>query len=255
MEELINSGRGSDYDRYEALTLQKEQLEKDAEDYYFAYIREFGELTTASFELKIDCIALKKEISLYVSAKNAGRKLRAEDVAEFLKIQMSSYREELARMLKEKEIAGKSVQIGYADEFQIKSIYKRLAKLLHPDISPLTGKYPALAELFQRIVVAYRCNDLKELRKLEVLVNRELEEHGINDFSMIIPDISDRIAELLDDIEHIVSHEPYTYKKILDDPDAVEDKKRRLTEEIGEYKKYKAELEEQLRRIKELVNG
>jgi len=88
--EIIHIAANGDYEKYEQLTLQKEELEKEAELYYVAYIREFGEMLTHAFELKVDCISLKKEIALYVAAKNSGRTISAEEVEEYLKTHMSA---------------------------------------------------------------------------------------------------------------------------------------------------------------------
>jgi len=249
--EMVHVAPNGDYERYESLTLQKEQLEKDADQYYISYVKEFGELTTTAFEVKIECIALKKEIALYVAAKNNGRKITQEEIDIYLREHMTAYREELNRMLKEKEAAKHTTPASSYTVAQVKTIYRRLAKMLHPDISPLTEKYPNLSELFNRVIIAYKYNDLKELQKLEVLINKELEENGIDNFSMVIPDISERIEELEKDIDAIVSSEPYTYKNLLEDEDAVADKKKQLQEEIDSYNQYKAELTEKLKEIKD----
>ena len=48
----------------------------------------------------------------------------------------------------------------------------------------------------------------------------------------------------------IISSEPYTYKYLLEDDDAVDEKKRELEKEIEEYGAYKAELTARLEEIK-----
>ena len=249
--EIVHIAPNGDYTRYEELMLQKEELEKEADYCQIAYIREFGELITKAFELKVDCIALKKEIALYIAAKNSGKTVTAQEVAEYLKKHMTAYRQELDRMLKEKEEAKKTEPISSYAAAQVKTIYRRLAKMLHPDISPLTGNYPQLGELFNRVIIAYKCNDLKELQKLEVLIKKQLDDNGIENFAMVIPDITERIIELENDIDFIVNSEPYAYKKLLFDADAVEKKKQELNAEIKEYTDYKNELSEKLKEIKE----
>lgn len=249
--EIVHIDTTGDYTRYEELTLQKEELEKEAEQYQIAYIKEFGELITKAFESKVDCIALKKEIAFYIAAKNSGKTVTAEQVSEYLKKHMTAYKQELARILEAKEQAKKATPISSFAEAQIKTIYRRLAKMLHPDISPLTGNDPLLGELFQRVIIAYKCNDLKELQKLEVLIKKQLDDNGIGNFNVVIPDIAERIDELEKEIDAIVNSEPYTYKKLLRDADAVEKKKHELTAEIKEYTDYKTELSAKLKEIKE----
>ena len=48
----------------------------------------------------------------------------------------------------------------------------------------------------------------------------------------------------------IISSEPYTYKYLLEDDDAVDEKKRELEKEIEDYSAYKAELTAKLEEIK-----
>ena len=248
--DIVHFVPDGEYERYEELTLLKDQYEKEADLYHKAYIREFGDLMTESFQLKIECIALKKEIALYIKAKNAGSTITGGEVKRLLEVQMSGYYEELDSMIKQRNASKQGRPISNYEAEQIKKLYRKLAKLLHPDISPLTADHPALADYFNRIILAYKRNDLKELRKLEVLVNKELEANGIEGFNAVIPDAAERIEELERDIDMIISSEPYTYKYLLEDDDAVDEKKRELEKEIEDYSAYKAELTARLEEIK-----
>ena len=248
--EIVHFDPNGNYERYEELTLKKDQYEKEADLYQKAYTREFGDLMTESFQLKIDCIALKKEIALYVKAKNQGKEITPEEVQEYLDKHMSGYYAELKDMIKKRDSSKKGSMISSYEEEQIKKTYRRLAKLLHPDISPLTADFPQLYELFRMVINAYKRNDLKDLRKLEVLINKELEDNGIEGFDVIVPDMEDRIEELERDINEIITSIPYVYKDLLDDREAVAEKKQDLNDEIEEYKKYKDELTVKLEEIK-----
>lgn len=248
--EMIHIAPGGDYARYEELTLKKDQYEKEADLYQLAYIREFGELITESFQLKIECIALKKEIAIYVKAQNAGQTITPEEVKAYLKKHMAGYNEELKRMIEQKNASKTSRLISESEAAKVKSKYRKLAKLLHPDISPIIGQYPQFGELFNRITLAYKCNDLKELEKLEVLVNKALEENGVEGFDVVIPNIEERIEEIEAEIDAIIHSLPYTYKKLLEDKEAIEEKKAELTADIHEYTQYKKELNEKLSAIK-----
>ena len=154
--DIVHIVPDGEYERYEELTLMKDRYEKDADLYQQAYIREFGELITESFQLKVECIALKKEIALYVKAKNAGEKVNVEDVRKFLETRMAGYYNELKSMIEAKDAAKKSRPISNYEAQQIKKLYRKLARLLHPDISPLTRDDPVLADYFNRIIRAYK---------------------------------------------------------------------------------------------------
>ena len=66
---------------------------------------------------------------------------------------------------------------------------------------------------------------------------------------MEIPDLEDRIAEVQKEIEDIKSKEPYTYRTLLEDGEAVERKKQELASELETYKKYHQELTELTEKI------
>ena len=86
-------------------------------------------------------------------------------------------------------------------------------------------------------------------------VAAELEDNGIEGFDVIVPDMQDRIEELEKDIDDIINSIPYVYKNLLEDREAVAEKKADLQSEIDEYRKYKEELTEKLEEIKGGENG
>ena len=62
MDELIKKENGK-YKKYEELLLKRDQLNKEAGAIHTLYIKEFGELLLEDFELKVECIKKKKQIS------------------------------------------------------------------------------------------------------------------------------------------------------------------------------------------------
>lgn len=246
--DIIRVANG-DYGRYEELLLQRDQLEKEAFGYQQAYTREFGDLTVEAFQLKIDCISLKKSISFCIAAKNRGEEADVSQLTDYLAAQMAVYRKQLEDMIAERDAAQKGKPISVYEVGEIKKIYRRIAKLLHPDISTLTVDYPKLGELFGRVMIAYQCNDLQELRDLEVLINKVLADNGVGSVNIVIPDIANRILDLENEIGQILGTEPYLYKELLSDAFRTQEKKDELSKEIIEYKAYKAQLESQLREL------
>ena len=58
------------------------------------------------------------------------------------------------------------------------------------------------------------------------------------------PAVSQNIAELEKEIKEVVSTDPYQFKYILEDPEAIKLKKEELTEELKEYEEYAESLKE-----------
>ena len=138
------------------------------------------------------------------------------------------------------------------DMLRIKSIYRKLAKLIHPDINPIVVDNENLMDLWNRIVIAYQCNELKEIQELEVLVHKALEQLGVDEIEIDIPDINIKIDELNKEIHDIQTTDPFLYKYLLEDENAVEEKKQSLAQELEEYQNYAKELDDV---IETLVSG
>ncbi len=100
-----------------------------------------------------------------------------------------------------------------------------------------------MRELWQRILIAYHHNDVKELSELEVLVRKELKELGLDDVKADIPDIEEKIEALKDEIQMIMGTEPYSLSYLVEDEEASEKKKAELQKELESYQEYHKQLE------------
>ncbi len=161
----------------------------------------------------------------------------------YLKQEMAGYCSTLRSMIEDNERCEKS---GTSTEYEVersKKIYRRLAKLLHPDINPQTDLSAKLTELWGRIQDAYHANDVKSLAELEVLAKKALEELGLGSIQVEIPGLKEKIAELKDEIRGITNTEPYTHGALLADEQAVEEKKAELNKELESYQRYAEELD------------
>ena len=118
---------------------------------------------------------------------------------------------------------------------KIKKLYYRLAKQIHPDMNLKTNEIPELKELWQRIVVSYRANDLEELEEAEILVNKFLVDHHLDGNEIKIQDIDTKIEKLKEQIQKIKETNPYQYRFLLQDQEAVQNKKRELQKELEEH--------------------
>ncbi len=75
------------------------------------------------------------------------------------------------------------------------------------------------------------------------------EAERINDLSngdnieIDIPDIEDKIAELEEDIRRLMDADPYQYKFLLSDKEAIEEKKASLAQQLKTYQEYGGQLD------------
>ena len=177
------------YDEYWELLVKRDQLFKEAGSYMTAYTAEFGDLISANFELKIECIKKKKMISYCRRRMNRGLSIDANRMQEEIEKEMELYYVQLKEMIRDTENAKNAESIGEYRSRRAKKIYRRLAKLLHPDINKKTMEDENLKELWTRIATAYQHSDVDELDDLEVLFHKALEEMGDEGFEIDFSDI------------------------------------------------------------------
>lgn len=238
--------KNSSYERYEKLLMRRDSLRKEAAQINMNYIKELGTLILEVFQKKMECIQKKKTISFYQAALNRGDAMDPAALKAFLEKEMAEYQEQLNQMLDDNDRAKHMKMISEREVLEIKKIYRKLAKQLHPDINPLTAESEELSALWNRIVLAYTCNSLKDLKELEVLAQKALEQMGNGTLEIEIPDIEAKMEELEDEIRVILETDPYQYKYILESPDLKAEKKRSLKEELEQYCEYEAELDQVL---------
>ena len=233
-------------ERYEAALLRRDNLIKEAEQYHFEYIREFGDLIQRSFELKIECIRKKKEIAFCQKLANQGKKIKRSDLVAFIEKEMEEYRKELKALVEDVKASKESRTLSPLEVKKVKEIYRRMAKLIHPDLHPELAGNEELKVLWERIMIAYTHNQLKELQELEVMVNAFLKNNGIVPSELEIPDLEDKILKVEKEIEKIITTDPYLFKLLLTDPVSRQERKQEYLDEIGSYEKYSAQLSEVL---------
>lgn len=235
------------YAKYERMILERDRCRKEAKLAETRYIHTFGDLITAVFKQKIECISLKKMLSYCLSYVNRNENIDLNNVLIKIKVEMTQYHTQLKEMIAENEMCKKLEKISESDALRVKQIYRRIAKKLHPDLNPQTEQHEELLELWQRNVIAYRCNNLEELEAVEVLTEQALANLGQEKTLVDIPDIDEKIEEIRKEIKKIKSTDPYLYRIILNDNELIKEKKRELQDELNEYKEYTEQLKRQLK--------
>lgn len=247
---IVRTGNAA-YSKYEELLIRRDEVSKQAYIYEREYVRTFGDLILEVFNMKIEAIRKKKTIRFCQIYANKGQKVDRHALEVYLAREMAEYRAQLARMVEDNENAKKSRRITEADLLRIKRIYRHLVKRIHPDINPATNNNVELRGLWQRMLIAYNCNDLKEMEEIEVLVSSFLEKLGMGTPDIDIPDIEEKMIGIEAEIRQIRSTDPYQFKYLLEDASAVEEKKAELRRELEEYEEYGRQLDQVLKGLME----
>lgn len=241
--------RGGDYDRYEELVLRRDQLRREAGEYQVRFVARFGAQMVRGFERRIACIRKKKLIGYYQQAINRGEAIDQERIDALLQEEMAEYERQLKEKMAAAKAAGKAKAIPELEALRVRRLYRQIARKIHPDSHPQTAQLPQLLELWNRAVLEYRCNNLAGLEETAVLVDRALAQLGLGSLRIEVPDIATRIRGLEEEIRQIVATDPYRYGELLDDPDAVREKERELSEQEETYQKYEQELDKVIEEI------
>ena len=237
------------FDRYEELLLRKNDLKKECFQLEQEYIRVFGEDIMAVFRKQIECAKKVKTIEFCQRYLNRGAEPDTAELQAFVKQETQELLDHLQAMTEEYEQSKTATKITEAEAVQIKSLYRRIVKRLHPDTHPEISGSEKLQDLWNQVIIAYECNSLDDLKELEVLVSSALSELGNKAYNTDIPDLQDRIAKVEAEIKEIMDKDPYQYKFLLNDPVAIQTKKKALAEEKQNYIDYSAALDEKLESI------
>jgi len=243
MNDLIWVKDGN-YDRYEELLLRKNDLKKECLHLEEEYTRVFGEQIIAVFRKKVECAKKKKAIEFCQISLNHGQMPDESALKNFILKETAALQNHLEQMTNEYAHANDFTTITDVELTKIKTIYRKIAKKLHPDMNPMVRESEQLQNLWLDTLSAYNRNDLKELRELDVLVSKALADTSGETHILIIPDIEDKILALEEEIQHIMDTDPYQYKFLLLDQEAVTSKKDALAEELKTYQEYSAQLDD-----------
>lgn len=83
------------------------------------------------------------------------RRIRAENLIskqpnEYVTQQMTEYRKQLMDMVSEFNSTKSDAQLSPLDAKEIKAIYSKIARRLHPDMSPVIQEHSEFAELWEQ---------------------------------------------------------------------------------------------------------
>lgn len=138
---------------------------------------------------------------------------------------------------------------------RLKSLYRKIVKLLHPDMNPdVTMEQQAL---FRDAVRAYKEEDIDRLQEISDLLDAEIFPERAGDspedlakLKKIRDGLLAAIAALEAEIRKIKETRPYLYKFFLEDEDAVQERRKSLLALIRELDDQILGMEKRLEEMK-----
>lgn len=221
------------------------------------YMLKLGSIEYKAYEAQCAALRLKRKIDLIQAKKNRQEKIIISAIEETLDEEFAEYQKQLDEQIDKVNAAikrSKAEVLSDEENKELKKLYRKIAKALHPDINPDVSE--AQVQLFDNAVSAYKSGDLGTLRIISEMVgNNSLPEQHKDAMTQLVEE-RERLEGLLESIresiENIKSEYPYTMKDILEDTKKTEQKKQELESVIEQYNElisiYKAKIEEMLRR-------
>jgi len=254
MQDIIKV-KSASYKRYEELLQEKEELLKEAENYRVQYEQFFDALSKEVNIARMDCVKKRKIISYCKSKLSSCEDIVRVQLDEFVEKAMKDYQETLDFLNDSGNEQEPKKEILADEGKNLKSLYRSLAKLVHPDMNPDIQDDEVIQDLWNRANIAYNCQDEEELEELNVLVNRYLEKTNRRFIEYEIPDINEKIFNLNRKIYRITHTNPYQYRLILEDEETREKKKEELNKELSDYRRYGEELDREISTLETFIKN
>lgn len=218
----------------------------------------YKELSEAYNELKEELEKLEDELELQEEELEKTKEFIEDETIEQEYEEVKSYYEEFENEYKHtKESFENSIQLNEDDKKELKSLYKKAARLCHPDIVPDELKEKA-HDLMQKLNEAYSQKDISKVKEIlyslqngtsfevssETIEDKELLKIKIKEYLKNIESIKTEIEEIKEDVTYqtILEIDDWDeYFKNLKDEFEIE--KKRLEEEAREVLEEKEPLE------------
>ena len=239
------------------LILEKnELLYKKKPELINIYLRSVGNLEVELCEIRAeavrikyitDVIRIRMQFKREIDIEYIERKAYEEGSVVFKKIEIPE---------NEREEEKKEKPLNKYEEEELKLIYRKVIKLLHPDLG--ADRTPAEERLLRDAIEAYEYRDVHALRSIALA----LEDSG-TDYKYfrqdedILTALAGKISvlykrkEVLDEsLKQIKSDFPFNHEQFLSDPVKVEKKQKKLEAGISSEKEKLEKLKDKLRYYK-----
>lgn len=242
MDDIIigECGYDRDIEEYRTLIVKRERLKKEGKLFLHEYLREFGELIEEYYNLKIECIKCKKIIAYCIAFANRGESVYMKELQSHIETVMQNYYEEI-RIISN-VINAKTHRISLYELHKIKKLYYQIVNMIHPDLHPKLFAHEEISLLWEQAKQAYENNDFDKLKEIEILIVAVIRKFGGKERKIEIENVKLKIMGIRKEIDEIINSDPYMFKYLLEDEEAVFERKNELRQKNEEYEEYLEEL-------------
>jgi hypothetical protein len=234
---------------------EHEDLSKECVVLYNRYNLVFGKIFYDRYLLYTEILRFKRKIELYQSYLNREEEIDKNLVEVILNSELKEYEEKLAKILEEYRLAEEFNRLPLLSKneiYEVKRIYLKIAKRIHPDIDPNFNEIKK--DLWQKTLNAYKLNDLETLRECEYILDNflhleESKENELDNLDQEIEKLKSKIEKLQNRNNYIVNTFPYDQKELLNNSTLIDEKLLEVKADIELFRENLGNLEKRLKEI------
>ncbi|MFA1014828.1 J domain-containing protein [Dubosiella newyorkensis] len=231
------------YKRYVRLLLEKEKIVKTNFQVQQRFIELFGDLRLEMLKVEIEIAKIKKEMEYLVRKKNRNESYDLEEMDDFVNQALEGMKAQYERMKEEQAQLKNKKMLSQEEVKEVKRLYRRLVKLVHPDLNPHQTKEQK--ELWHQLQEAYRNNDLAWLRELNVLIVFKTKGHE----EVEIEDLEDKIEAVREEIALLKEEDLYQMRELVFDEEWIDAYKEQYERERSDFEVYLRSLQKEKEKL------
>lgn len=231
------------YKRYVRLLLEKEKIVKTNFQVQQRFIELFGDLRLEMLKVEIEIAKIKKEMEYLVRKKNRNESYDLEEMDDFVNQALEGMKAQYERMKEEQAQLKNKKMLSQEEVKEVKRLYRRLVKLVHPDLNPHQTKEQK--ELWHQLQEAYRNNDLVWLRELNVLIVFKTKGHE----EVEIEDLEDKIEAVREEIALLKEEDLYQMRELVFDEEWIDAYKEQYERERSDFEVYLRSLQKEKEKL------
>ena len=236
------------------LVLERDELlYVECKNIEMQYMLKFGTLEHRVFEAQCTMLRMKRKLELIQAKRNRQEKIIMDEIEKTLDGEFEEFQKKLKEQLEKMAAAidrGHAEVLSEKDTKELKRLYRRVVKALHPDLNP--GLSEEKQQLLLRAINAYEHGDLNTLRVIEETISDpvlpEMDENSITSLRQERDRLIPLLSDLKERIAKIKLQFPYTVKEIVIDEIRVEQYRNQLKTILKQYQEsvanYKARIRE-----------
>lgn len=197
--------------------------------------------------LEIECEArrLKRKFELMQKYINRGLPIDIQLIENNLNKEMEEWTIKINKYIKELKQSELNITLMEMapDNTEVKKLFRKLSKILHPDINPYLPEYYKL--LWFRVYEAYKICDINELKTIELMIEMDNivpvpeKVSTIDELLLKENKLEESISHYIKKIETVKNTNPYKFIEIIENEEF-------LTAELGAIEKQKEHFRKQI---------